>query len=439
MLPDAPGLGSAAQLVMFDPSDFQQGLKAPICLARIHRVERLCHRKLRSARRKLFSRCTLVRIARSNACDIRRHLRQNRPVQNISLLLKVHSSFAECDGSPAHSIFGNGETARRYRTCFSNRAIQIQGGMATLVMSSKNRESPVGFKGIVGIASCVIGLGVVYFGYGIGTESPKKDAAVGPRPAAQPDRKRAVRAMNMALGDMVFFARDLGFGVKGVKEDEVDLDKIAARIEGQLQEIRALYRQEVLKNSALAGGLTLQLSIGPTGEVSHVRELSSRLNGDDFKQAVIAAASNWSFGEAVEQDLQVTCPLLFVHEGMDITTLVQWEKSVAQPAENVALAQPVGNPAPAQPAVVARGGAARQNPRPATPAKSDAREFQIKYSTVLRKDPDFSSPSLASFAIGAKVTVLRRHGDWLEVRATANGQTGFIRKEFVTPVQVAHQ
>ena len=305
-------------------------------------------------------------------------------------------------------------------------------------MNNRNREWPVGFKGIVGMASCVIGLGVVYFGYGIGTETPKKDAALGPRPAEQTDRKRAVRAMNMALGDMVFFARDLGFGVEGVKEEgEVNLDKIAARIEGQLQEIRELYRQEIIKNSTLTGGLTLQLSIGPTGVVSQVRELSSRLKNDDFKQAVIAAASKWSFGEIVEEDLQVNCPLMFVHQGMDITTLVQWEKSTAPANEKAALAQPVDNSVPVQPSVVARG-AARPNLRPATVAKPDAREFQIKYATVLRKDPDFSSPSLATFTIGTKVTVLRRHGDWLEVRASANGRTGFIRKEFVTPLEVAH-
>jgi hypothetical protein len=35
--------------------------------------------------------------------------------------------------------------------------------------------------------------------------------------------------------------------------------------------------------------------------------------------------------------------------------------------------------------------------------------------------------------------VLRRQGDWLEVRSRAEGPTGFIRKEFVTPMQLAHQ
>jgi hypothetical protein len=41
--------------------------------------------------------------------------------------------------------------------------------------------------------------------------------------------------------------------------------------------------------------------------------------------------------------------------------------------------------------------------------------------------------------IGTKVTVLGKQGDWLEVRTTASGPTGFIRKEFVAPAEVAHQ
>jgi hypothetical protein len=35
--------------------------------------------------------------------------------------------------------------------------------------------------------------------------------------------------------------------------------------------------------------------------------------------------------------------------------------------------------------------------------------------------------------------VLNKQGDWLEVRSTNNGPTGFIRKEFVVPVDVARK
>jgi hypothetical protein len=65
-------------------------------------------------------------------------------------------------------------------------------------------------------------------------------------------------------------------------------------------------------------------------------------------------------------------------------------------------------------------------------------EFQIKYSTSLRRQPDFSSPSLMVIPAGAKVAVVNKAGDWIEVRLAA-GQNGFIRKEFVKPVEVASE
>lgn len=290
----------------------------------------------------------------------------------------------------------------------------------------------MGFKGIVGIAACVIGLAVVYFGYGIGTESPKKDAAAEPRAGGPQTSKKPVRSMNLALGNMVFFAQDLGFAVKPAKEGFVDSSKVAARIENQLNGIRQLYRDELANTPALAGAVVLQFNIAPNGEVSHLREISSRLGDNEFRKTVVAEASRWSFTDNVAESVEVTCTLLFVHEGMDITTIVQWEKALAQSSEkpNVASTQPVKT---------AHGGAAEKATTVAqrTAGKTDAKEFKIKYATSLRKDPNFSSTSLATFTIGTKVTVLSRQGDWLQVRSTPNGPTGFIRKEFITSLDVA--
>jgi outer membrane biosynthesis protein TonB len=177
----------------------------------------------------------------------------------------------------------------------------------------------IGLKGVFGIVSCLIGVVVVYFGFGVGTESPKKEASASANSAAVERRQKPVHAMNVALGNMVFLAHDLGFTVRNAK-DSAETSRIAGRIESQLQEVREQYRQEVVKNPTLAGSLTLQFNIAPSGEVSQVRELSSRLNDPAFKQAILAEVPKWSFAEMVEENLTVTCPLLFVHEGMDITT-----------------------------------------------------------------------------------------------------------------------
>jgi hypothetical protein len=307
-------------------------------------------------------------------------------------------------------------------------------------MNRTTRIWPLGLTGIVGVGSCVIGLAIVYFGSGVDTDTPKSSASVSANPADVSQRQRPVRAMNLALGNMVFFAHELGFSVSTAKDGVVDSSKIAARIENQLQDIRELYRQEVSKNPSLAGGMILQFNIAPSGEVSQVRELSSRINDGDFKKAIFAAVFKWSFAEIVDENLTVACPLLFVHEGMDITTLVRWEKYLGNLDDKPALAR-----APQQVKVIETPATTKTAPStpekkalsaPATPV---GKEFQIKYPTSLRQYPNFTSTSLVTFTTGTKVSVLSKQGDWLEVRSFSNGPTGFIRKEFVTPVEVARK
>jgi hypothetical protein len=299
----------------------------------------------------------------------------------------------------------------------------------------------IGLKGIFGVVGCLIGVVVVYFGFGVGTESPKKKASASAKPAAMERRQKPVHAMNVALGNMVFLAHDLGFSVKNAK-DSAEVNRIAGRIESQLQEVREQYRQEVVKSPTLAGSLTLQFNIAPSGEVSQVRELSSRLNHPDFKRAILAEVPKWSFAEMVDENLTVTCPLLFVHEGMDITTLVLWEKSLSNSSDMPVLARAPSNPT--QQAKVTAAAATTKTASAAVEKKASAatpigKEFQIKYPSTLRRYPNFSSDSLATFTIGTKLMVVGKQGEWLEVQPANNGPRGFIRQEFVVPVEVARR
>jgi hypothetical protein len=315
-------------------------------------------------------------------------------------------------------------------------------------MNNVNQDWTLGIKGLTGVISCLVGLAVIYFGYGMGTESPKKEAAAEVKPVAQRDLKKPVRAMNFALGHMVYFARDLGFSATTTNDSRFDTNKIAVRIENQLQGMREIYRSEVAKNPSLAGSMTLQLSVSSSGQVQQVREVSARINDGEFKKAVLAEAAKWSFADLTADPLNVICPLLFVHEGMDITSLVQWEKSMANLSDAPTPARLVGDTAPTRhanaaqtpaPTVASAKPAAAAMPKAnvAAPGKSEGKEFRIKYVTLLRKEPNFSAPSLTTFAIGTKVTVLQKQGDWLQVRATADGPIGFIRKEFVVSLEVA--
>jgi hypothetical protein len=314
--------------------------------------------------------------------------------------------------------------------------------------SSEDKAARLSFKIVIALSSCVFGLGLILYGFGAGIKSPKREASAGANPPAEASRKKPVRAWNMALGDVVIVAQELGFSISPAKANSIEQAKVVARIDGQLQTLRELYRQEGEKNPGLMGNIILQLNVGATGDVTQVKEISSRIPDGEFKKAVIAEVSNWSFQQIIPESVTINCPLLFIREGMDITTLVQWEKSLAQFEDKPATARSANQSRPNQQtktvetpriaqALTKAVTSAEASPRSSTrPAQS---LYRIKYATALRAEPSFSSPSVTRFTIGTKVSLLNNRGDWLEVRATDSGFSGYIRREFVAPVDLARK
>lgn len=301
-----------------------------------------------------------------------------------------------------------------------------------------SRAGWFGIKGLVLVVIGALGMAAMFYSSSIGTETSKKL----PLPPTGAQTQKPVRAMNIALGPMVFLARELDFAVKNTKGEKLDDSRIAARVETQLQGLRELYRREIAKNPKLAGSLILQFSVNAAGQVNQVKEIASRLSDSEFRLAVITESGKWTLAELVTEPLTVQVPLLFVHEGMDITTLVRWERSLATADEklvNVPAAKPEAAPqAKAAVAATPPAAPAKRAPEKAAPAKvkTEGEEVQIKFVTPLRKEPNFSSSVLTTLTIGTKVTVVNRSGDWLEVRSHHNGPSGYIRKEFATPVDI---
>ena len=62
--------------------------------------------------------------------------------------------------------------------------------------------------------------------------------------------------------------------------------------------------------------------------------------------------------------------------------------------------------------------------------------YQMKYTTVIREEPNYSAAAVARFTTGTKVILLGRSGDWYEVRYDG-GPKGFLRKEFIAPADSA--
>jgi hypothetical protein len=306
------------------------------------------------------------------------------------------------------------------------------------------REQINGLKNtrtIIALAGCAFGLGLMVFGLGIGSSSKERVTS-----AVKEESTKKLPTWNIALGDLVILARDMGFDAKDAKETPIDPTKIAGRIESQLQSLRELYRQETSKNSVLMGGVVLELSISPSGEVSKVREITSRISDSDFRRAVIAEVSTWSFDQVLSEDSTITCPLLFVREGMDVTTLIQWEKNLSQSSDKPALGKLNVNVEPVPQITAVKNPRVREAssreiaaplprpvPLPKAQAVAEGALYQMKYSTVIRNEPNYSAAAVARFAAGTKVILLGRSGDWYEVRYDG-GPRGFLRKEFIAPV-----
>jgi Bacterial SH3 domain len=313
----------------------------------------------------------------------------------------------------------------------------------------KNRGGSGGRRAVIALASCVFGAALILFASQMGSNSGDKTGATGEESSVKTQKNKTQRAWNIALGNVVVLAPDLGLNAKALKGGQIEESKIAARFESQLQGLREFYRQESERDPTLMGGMLLQLTVSPSGDITYVKELVSRIADSEFKKAVLAEASKWTFPEIITDSTTITCPILFVREGMDITTIVQWEKTLGQLSEKSAMAKMDAQATQqnqateglkrgatvAKTALVSNKAKAEQN----TELKSLTRMYQIKHPTAVRQEPNFESPALGKFPPGTRVTVIATSGDWVEVRADDASLSGFIRKEFVTPVELTQK
>jgi hypothetical protein len=326
---------------------------------------------------------------------------------------------------------------------------------------SDNKKRSGKRRVVIAFASCVLGAGLILLASQMGSNPDDKPGAAEENAHAKAQKKKNQPTWNIALGNVVIVAPELGLSAKTLKGGRAEELKIATRLESQLQGLRDFYREESEKDPTLMGGMLLQVTVNPSGEVTHVKELVSRITDSEFKKTVLAEASKWTFPEIISDSTTITCPILFVREGMDITTITQWEKNLGQFSEKSAIAkastpavsqkhaqegskrnEPVGAVSQKhnqesskrnEPVAKTAPVAAKPKIEPNVNVKPPPRTYQVKHPTTIRQEPDFGSASVGKFAAGTRVTVIAARGDWVEVRADEAGPTGFIRREFVAP------
>jgi len=200
----------------------------------------------------------------------------------------------------------------------------------SLTFASRLKRVPVAIT----IALASLGLIAVAFAVARKPEITQPNSASGEKQDSKPSTP-----WNLALGNVVVLAPELGLNASAPEKGKIEPARIAAKIEAQLTGLRQLYREQSDSDPALLGGLTLQLTLGNTGQVAEVAVLSAQLKDKNFRKVVVAEVTKWNFGEIAPEGTVIDCPLLFVREGMDIATVLNWERSLRSLREEYAPAK----------------------------------------------------------------------------------------------------
>jgi hypothetical protein len=224
-------------------------------------------------------------------------------------------------------------------------------------------------------------------------------------------------------------------------------EKVALQHIARLHRTYATWAQE---KQDLMGSLHLRLKVDRSGTVVSIDPLASHLTNANFIHAVMAEVRNWKFPAEVTDAAEITVPLLFVPRGMDPHTAVQWERNIFRAKEEdkaetglrVATSSlnslGSGHVSASVPHAAALNRAETRQAAPARLQPATENEalvaFKTNQSVILREQPRYSSKRVDELDGDTLLTLLENKGDWLKVKLADAGSIGFLRKEFVSPI-----
>lgn len=223
-----------------------------------------------------------------------------------------------------------------------------------------------------------------------------------------------------------------------------------------LARLQRLYSTWAREKQDLMGSLHLSLKVDASGTVVSIHPLASQLTNANFIHAVIAEVRNWKFPGGVTESAELTVPLLFVQRGMDPNTAVQWERNIrrADGSGKAVTGLHSANRSIASSSIISAGDARASKSGPSSAASNGAQTIQpssvplpkpkiendalvavkTNQSVMLREQPRFSSKSVYELDGDTLLTLVENRGDWLKVKLADADSIGFLRKEFVSPV-----
>lgn len=235
----------------------------------------------------------------------------------------------------------------------------------------------------------------------------------------------------------VLVSKELGMTVtgKGASEPNRSVEVLEQQLLAFLPQIQEVYDQERAQDPSLMGAMDVSLTIEPTGHVSDLRFPLRRVSNERLVSAVFDRMRAWGFPPAEEQ-VQLRYRLLFVPPGVDVASILTWEKQLgghvvedrSDERRVAAATTPEKMTAPEKKTTPTPSRAPVATSRQPEPSRSVATGwYRVTAPTALRAAPRSSSEVVARLSRGTRVRVVGLvAGEWLEVRSVKNRQPGFL-------------
>ena len=258
------------------------------------------------------------------------------------------------------------------------------------------------------------------------------------------------RARPVNTGSAVLAVDAFGLSIQTKKDSAATREVLEQAAVQHLARLHRTYSRWADTNGDLMGSLLLKLTVDGTGKVVSVAPLASHVTNSGFTNTVLDDVRKWKFPKAGVEAAEITVPLLFVPKGMDPDTVVQWERKVRSPQEGetsppeltVATKAPISTAGERTPTVLpsvprsdqpnTTKSSAAHSPKPKTEGVLIV--VKTNRSVALRENPRFSAKTVHEVDEDTQLSIVENKGDWLKVKIADAGFIGFVRKEFVSPL-----